>query len=118
MKKKMLTKKIIYLLIIVTVTSCSLLKGSDRDFDKDSWLNDVDHRYEMSDDLLDNYLYIGKAESDVVNLLGESDEIDILSDSNKNRKYIMGYGSSHTYNLCIEFNINGISNYFEEKYPW
>jgi hypothetical protein len=43
-----------------------------RNFDKDKWRADVETRYEMTDDLVDNQKLIGKTREEVSELLGEN----------------------------------------------
>lgn len=43
----------------------------ERDFDKENWRTDIEKRYEMTDDLVDNEKLIGKTKEEVKELLGQ-----------------------------------------------
>lgn len=44
------------------------------DFDKQKWQNDIEKRYELTDDLIDNEVLIGKSMKQVKKLLGDDYE--------------------------------------------
>lgn len=50
----------------------------ERDFDKEKWKADIEKRYEMTDDLVDNGKLIGKTKEEIKELLGQE---DVNSDS-------------------------------------
>ena len=63
---------IIYVgLIVVWVAYVSYYP--ERDFDKAKWKTDIEKRYEMTDDLVDNGKLIGKTKEEVKELLGQED---------------------------------------------
>lgn len=68
-------KRIILTLTGMLFISCGLL-SNNRAFNKESWVNDPDNRYEMVKDLKNNYLKVGMDKTDVINLLGESEDGD------------------------------------------
>ena len=45
----------------------------ERDFDKEKWNANIETRYEMTDDLIDNGKLIGLTKDDVRQLLGEEE---------------------------------------------
>lgn len=53
-------KKVFLIIVAYLFLSCSLFENDRvRDFSTDSWINNPRDRYEMSDDLLSNHLYVG-----------------------------------------------------------
>lgn len=76
-------KKIVLVITSLIFVSCSLFQDNSRKFSKESWNNDPDHRYEMVNDLKNNYLFIGMDRTDVIELLGEPDSNDTA--------YYLGY---------------------------
>jgi len=69
------------------LAACSLFVDTSRPFSKESWQNDADYRYEMINDLRNNYLFIGMEKTEVINLLGEPDSSDT--------SYYLGYPGNH-----------------------
>lgn len=45
----------------------------ERDFDKEKWKSDIEKRYEMTDDLVDNEKLIGKTKEEIKELLGQEE---------------------------------------------
>lgn len=45
----------------------------ERDFDKEKWETDIEKRYEMADDLVDNGKLIGKTREEIKELLGQEE---------------------------------------------
>ena len=51
----------------------------ERTFEKDKWTTDVEKRYEMTDDLVNNKKLIGKTKKEIIELLGqEENNLDSL----------------------------------------
>ncbi|SFC61375.1 hypothetical protein SAMN04487891_11528 [Flagellimonas taeanensis] len=55
-------------LIIIWVFSASYYTSND--FDKTEWDSNVEERYRMAEDIIDNKMLIGKTRSDVIQILG------------------------------------------------
>lgn len=45
----------------------------ERDFEKEKWMTDIEKRYEMADDLVDNEKLIGKTKKEIIELLGQEE---------------------------------------------
>lgn len=106
-------KTIFLFLASILIFSCSLFEQkTKRIFEKESWVNNKEYRHEMSDDLLENYLYVGMVESEVVILLGTPDYI-----SSEN-EYYMGSGLDYSYMLYIKYVNGSIFDYYEKKEFW
>jgi hypothetical protein len=45
----------------------------ERDFDKEKWRTDIERRYEMTDDLVENGKLIGKTKDEIKELLGQEE---------------------------------------------
>jgi hypothetical protein len=58
-------------LIILWVLSMSY--HPDHHFDKEKWFNDKEKRYELSEDIIDSEMLIGKTKTEVQQLLGNED---------------------------------------------
>lgn len=69
---------------LVTIVSTPIIYGTialliilsieyypKRDFDKKQWLTDKDKRYELSEDMIDSKMLIGKTKSEIKSLLGD-----------------------------------------------
>jgi amino acid transporter len=82
----------------------------ERDFDKEKWKADIEKRYEMTDDLVDNGKLIGKTKEEIKELLGQE---DVNLDSSRWTYYI-GFKPSiigiDPDVLEIEFKDNKVSN--------
>jgi amino acid transporter len=75
---------IIYVgLIVIWVSYVSYYP--ERDFDKKKWTADIEKRYEMTDDLVDNGKLIGKTKDEIKELLGQE---DVSLDSSRWTYYI------------------------------
>jgi len=72
-------------LIILWVLSMSY--HPDHDFDKEKWFNDKEKRYELSEDIIDSEMLIGKTKTQVQQLLGNEDN---AKESN-NWSYYLGF---------------------------
>jgi hypothetical protein len=59
-----------------------------QEFDRTKWLADKEKRYEMSKDIIDTKLLIGKSKSEVKQLLGEEGS---NSNANDDWSYYLGY---------------------------
>ena len=57
-------------LVIVMLWIMSISYYPSADFDKQKWQNDIEKRYELTDDLIDNEVLIGKSMKQVKKLLG------------------------------------------------
>jgi hypothetical protein len=67
----LLTPMIYVGLIIGWVSSVSYYPA--RDFDKEQWKTDLEKRYKLTDDLIDNRKLIGKTKEEIKELLGQED---------------------------------------------
>lgn len=47
-----------------------------KDFDQQEWTSDIEHRFKMSEDLIDSEILIGKTKEEVKEVLGTSVEAD------------------------------------------
>ena len=65
-----------------------------RDFDRNGWLADTEHRYEYADDLVDNAQLIGLTHAEVVAMLGEP-----TLDQNGQLTYYLGFSPRHLMNI-------------------
>jgi hypothetical protein len=50
-----------------------------RDFDKQEWFNDKDERYELSRNIIESKMLIGKSKTQIRQLLGDEDNSDSLN---------------------------------------
>jgi|GEM_PF-6320095 len=80
----------------------------DREFTKDSWHQGIEDRHQMSDDLLESQILIGKTRKQIATDLGlPSDKIQVETDTSSNWRYKMGHRSwgfgLKFYYLNIEF---------------
>jgi|GEM_PF-3307597 len=68
-------------LLFISLLSFIALSCTDIAFDSEKWKNwelksSENHlRYDMSDDLVENYNLVGKSRQDILNLLGDPDSI-------------------------------------------
>jgi hypothetical protein len=63
---------IIYFLIVLIFVFSSLYYPS-HDFNKQKWISDTEKRYELSEDIIESKILIGKTKSQVEEMLGKSD---------------------------------------------
>lgn len=81
-----ITIPIIYVVIIF-----SLLTGiyyyPDRDFDKEQWFNNKEKRYELSHDIIESRMLIGKTKNEVQQILGN----EYSSDGEDHWMYELGF---------------------------
>ena len=66
-------KKILLFLVLGTIIGLLLINALEENFDKHNWKQDPLHRYEMSKDIVESRLLIGKNKEEVLELLGMSD---------------------------------------------
>lgn len=59
----------------------------EKDFNTEKWNSDADKRYEMTDDLIESKILMGKTKQDVVNFLGQA-EADF---NNSQWSYYIGF---------------------------
>lgn len=67
---------------LIMLWFCSMSYHPNHDFDKEKWFADKEKRYELSGDIIDSKMLIGKTKSEVRQLLGDegnSDESDYWS---------------------------------------
>ena len=57
--------------IIVLLWIMSVSYYPSHDFDKQKWHNDIEKRYELSEDLIESKILIGKTKDEIKKLLGE-----------------------------------------------
>lgn len=60
---------------------------SVKDFDKEKWNTDIEKRYEMTDDLIDNGKLIGKTKNEIKELLGQ----EAVSSDSAQWTYYIGF---------------------------
>jgi hypothetical protein len=60
---------------IITLWLSVAMYYPKEDFDKDKWKSDVKKRYEMTDDLVNNKKLIGKTKEEIIQLLGQEENI-------------------------------------------
>jgi hypothetical protein len=65
---------ILYLLIIISIFA-AMSYYPEHDFDSVKWKNDSEKRYELTEDLIDSKMLIGKSPKEVEYLLGKADGI-------------------------------------------
>ncbi len=63
---------IIYILIMLVFFFC-LSYYPTHDFNKQKWESDTEKRYELSEDLIESKILIGKTKKEVIEILGEPD---------------------------------------------
>jgi hypothetical protein len=66
---------IIYVLIVF-ITFAAMNYYPEYDFDSVKWKNDKENRYELTKDLIDSRLLIGKSKNEVEQVLGKADSSD------------------------------------------
>lgn len=105
-------KKVLLIISVFLFISCSLFEKDEiRDFSTESWINNPNERYEMAEDLLSNYLYIGMSKIEVTNLLG-----DTHYEYDNKFEYKMGSsGLGRVYFLYIEFDYELVKDFYKEK---
>lgn len=109
-----MNKTITLLLLVILINSCELFSPEvKRSFSVESWRQYPDKRHEMSDDLIQNYLYKGMPKSEVEVLIGDPDYI-----YQSRYEYIMGSGLDYTYILYLEYNNELLEEYYEEVEYW
>ncbi len=57
------------------------------DFDKEKWFTDEEKRYEMSDNIIESNMLIGKTKTEIQQILGDGDN----SDQSDGWYYYLGY---------------------------
>jgi len=72
---------------IVTIWLFSASYYMEQAFQREIWIEDVEHRYKMSASLIENEMLIGKTKEEVVSLLGE----DFYSYNENYIGYYLGY---------------------------
>ncbi len=84
------TRKVLTWLATIILTPCiyvglillvffSISYYSKHDFDRQKWFADKDKRYELSNDIIESKMLIGKSKSQVRQLLGGEDNSDSLN---------------------------------------
>jgi amino acid transporter len=73
----LLTPMIYVGLVMIWVFSISYYPNHD--FDKQKWGDDLDKRYELSKDIIDSKMLIGKSKAQVRQILGNEDNSDSLN---------------------------------------
>ena len=84
--------KVYTLFFIITALSIFFYKSIffDIEFNSELWKKNENIRYKMMDDVIDNCLFIGKAKSDIRNLLG-TDCFKVQNDSLFERSKVLSY---------------------------
>lgn len=84
-----------------------------RDFDKSSWFNEPEGRFEMASDLIKSNILIGKDTNQLKQILGSSNWQD---DTTKEWSYEMGMGGGYFSNILnVKFQNNKVVKVEHEK---
>jgi len=84
----LLTTPLVYAgLVIIMVMSLSYYPS--RDFDRERWFADEEKRYELSEDIIESEMLIGKTKAEVRQILGTGAESN--TDDNDNWWYYLGF---------------------------
>lgn len=73
------------------------------DFDKEKWFTDEEKRYEMSDDIIESNMLIGKTKTEIQQILGDGYNTEQSDDWYYNLGYRPGFANIDTDVLYIEF---------------
>ncbi|WP_321426364.1 hypothetical protein [uncultured Bacteroides sp.] len=73
------------------------------DFDKEKWFTDKEKRYEMSDDIIESNMLIGKTKAEIQQILGDGDNSAQSDDWYYYLGYRPGFASIDPDVLYIEF---------------
>ena len=86
----------------------------NHDFNKADWINNKDERYELSDDIVDSKILIGKTKADVKKLLGDEDNKEDSDDW----FYDLGFtpGSIDPDSMEIEFRSGKVESVVRHKH--
>ena len=109
-------KIIILVMVVIILCSCSRLNERDQSeqsnqseqFDQQLWLNEPEQRESLVRSLTNNYQLKGMTEEEIIDLLGEPDQI--ISESSKQYLFFIGYGGFVGINvslLQLQFDANG-----------
>jgi len=75
----------------------------NHEFDKEKWFGDKESRYELSNDIIDSKILIGKTKHEVRNILGEEGNVDQSDDWGYYLGFKPGLGNIDPYILIIKF---------------
>lgn len=81
-----ITTPIIYMAIILSLI-IGISYYPDRDFDKEQWFNNKEKRYELSHDIIESKMLIGKSKNEVQQILGN----EYSSDGEDHWMYELGF---------------------------
>jgi hypothetical protein len=73
--------KVILIFFVAALATRTLTWYFEEQFDADLWHSNPAKRYQMADDIINNNLFIGKTEEEIVQLLGEP---EIFTEDSKN----------------------------------
>ncbi|TWR27426.1 hypothetical protein FPZ43_13165 [Mucilaginibacter pallidiroseus] len=80
----------------------------NRNFDKEAWLNNKNHRYEYSEDIIQDKLLIGKTKKEVQAFLGKEGNLEADDTWYYDLGYKPGLGNIDPDVLMVEF-VNGVA---------
>jgi hypothetical protein len=98
----LVAKPLIYIGLIM-LWFFSMSYHPTHDFDKEKWFADKETRYEISEDIIDSKMLIGKSKSDVRKLLGDEGNIDTSDYWNYYLGFRPGFANIDPDVLDIEF---------------
>ena len=89
-----------------------LVYRDQHSFSTEKWVREPEKRWKMVDDLLVDYELVGMTESEILSLLGNSDESNPLDEKHR-FVYDLGEGVSNidSYWLLIDFSEGAVSQY-------
>jgi hypothetical protein len=93
---------LIYIGIIVLLFF-SMSYYPTHDFDKEKWFTDKEKRYEMSDDIIESNMLIGKTKAEIQQILGDGDNSAQSDDWYYDLGYRPGFANIDPDVLYIEF---------------
>ena len=96
------TTPLIYIGIIM-LWLFSMSYNPNHAFDKEKWLTDKERRYELSADIIESKMLIGKTKSEIKQLLGNEGNSDDSDYWNYYLGFRSGFAIIDTSFLCIEF---------------
>lgn len=77
---------LVYVAAIV-IWIVSMTYYPSKDFDKQEWKSNIEERYQMSEDIIDSEILIGKSKQEVIELLGT----EYWSNGEDNISYYLGF---------------------------
>ena len=84
----LITTPLVYYFSVILLFSILCYYPSNK-FEKEKWIMDKEHRYELSDDIIENKLLIGKSKLQVIEIVG----LDSNCEENDLLNYYIGFAS-------------------------